>query len=116
MSDTRLFVYGTLRRGERAHNLLEKAQALGDARTAPSYQLVNLGPYPIMVAGGPTSVIGELYGVSRGLLRQLDSYEADDYHRRPITLEDGSTAEAYLGEPDLMHAGRPIPSGDWLAR
>ena len=52
--DMLLFVYGTLRRGEPNHRELGEARFLGRARTAPVYELVDLGSFPGLLEGGST--------------------------------------------------------------
>ncbi len=112
---TRVFVYGTLRSGESNHDLLATAAPAGPARTAPAFDLVSLGPFPGMVAGGRTAVTGELYDVDPATLAALDRLEGHPrlYERLPIRLEDGALVEAYL-RPKHRADRRPrIPSGDW---
>ena len=100
----RLFVYGTLKRGERAHERLAGATYLGVVRTQPEYALVALGWYPGLVAG-TQSVVGELYDAPDTLLPALDAFESVEtglYERTLVTLDDGSTALTYryLGRVD----------------
>ena len=49
---TRVFVYGTLLAGEPNHRLLEAASFVGPAETPPVFLLVDLGPFPALVACG----------------------------------------------------------------
>jgi gamma-glutamylaminecyclotransferase len=114
----RLFVYGTLMRGEPNHPLLSRARYLGAASTAPCFALADLGGSPALVAGGRTAVAGELYAVGPVTLARLDRFERHPflYRRATIPLADGSAAEAYLMEA-LAVAGCPaIASGDWRRR
>ena len=117
-ADLPLFVYGTLRRGERSHGLLTGAAGLGPARTRPDFELVVLGWYPALVAGGAVAVHGELYAVPAALWPALDAYEdcPGTYQRVRLTLDDGRQAQTYLlgaaraaGHPRLAH-------GDWTRR
>ena len=108
---TRLFVYGTLKRGRRNHLLLAAQHFLGPARTAPGFRLYDLGRYPGMVADtAGNAVTGELWLVSDECLAALDAFEGTDtglYRRMMVTLEDGTTAACYLyagpvvGRPEL---------------
>lgn len=110
----RVFVYGTLLSGEPNHPVLAGAAFLGPATTAPAFRLVNLGPYPALVADGATAVEGELYEVDDAGLARLDWLEGYPglYDRREIVLEAG-TAIAYLMRPEQV-AGMPrIASGRW---
>ena len=87
---TRLFIYGTLKRGQVNHHLLETATFLGEAHTVPHYRLLNLGWYPGLakVESSGMSISGELWEVSPQRLIELDAYEGDEYERLPITLLD----------------------------
>ncbi|MGL4422817.1 MAG: gamma-glutamylcyclotransferase family protein [Gemmataceae bacterium] len=95
-----LFVYGTLRRGERNHRRIADQTFLGLARTEPEYKRLNLGPYPGLVAG-TESVAGELYQVSDCALGELDDFEGVPtlFDRRAIALIDrppGELVQAYF--------------------
>jgi gamma-glutamylaminecyclotransferase len=112
----RLFVYGSLMRGEAHAGELGPALFLGPARTAAAYTLVNLGAYPAMLPGGATAVVGEVYEVSD--VARLDEFEEPSVYRRgPVALADGTAAEAYfLAEPPGPVPVAVIRSGDWRAR
>lgn len=111
----RVFVYGTLLRGEPNHELLGDSAFLGEARTDPAFSLVSMGSFPAMIRGGSTSVVGELYEVNNEVLRILDGLEGHPqwYRRTALVLTNGMSAHAYLMEPSEVE-GRPvIASGDW---
>jgi len=100
-----LFVYGTLKRGQRNHRLLADQRFVRNARTVRGYRVYDLGPHPAMVAdanAGP--VQGELFSVSETCMAELDDFEGvpDLFDRRRVELDDGTTAWAYLYV-------RPIP-------
>ena len=111
----RVFVYGTLLRGEVNHRLLSGARFLGVFRTAPCFSLFLLGAYPGAVMGGRAAVSGEVYEVSRACLHRLDRLEEYPslYDRRLIRTPHGPAwIYVYRGCLD----GRPlIRSGDWRA-
>ena len=94
---TLLFVYGTLMRGGRYHELLASARFCGEARTPPCFRLVELGEYPALVSGD-ACVSGELFQVDDETLAAIDELEGhpDLYERRRILLEGGIEAEAYF--------------------
>lgn len=113
----RVFVYGTLLAGEPNHYVLAGAAFLGPARTAPGFELFDLGPFPALVPGGATAVDGELYEVDDAGLARLDRLEGypDLYDRYHIPLAAGM-AIAYLMRPDQV-AGQPrVVSGRWRDR
>jgi gamma-glutamylcyclotransferase (GGCT)/AIG2-like uncharacterized protein YtfP len=109
-----LFVYGSLMRGEANHGRMGGAPLLQVARTAPEFTLVDLGPYPAMLADGTQAVTGELYEVDLTMLAGLDRFEAP-YGRTTIRLEGGREAEAYV-LPRGERQGPTIVSGDWRRR
>ncbi len=114
-STTKVFVYGTLRAGEPNHHLLDDHALVGEARTKPAFELVSLGAFPAMIAGGTTAVVGEVYEVDPFTLAALDRLEGHPrfYQRRPIRLEDGDEVFTYLLSPEQTRGRTRIPSGDW---
>jgi len=111
----RVFVYGTLRRGEVNHFLLDGAEWLGAHRTAPCFTLYLVGAYPGAVLGGATAIQGEVYAVDGTGLRRLDRLEdyPSLYDRRLIPSPHGR-AWIYLYRGRLND--RPvIHGGDWCA-
>jgi gamma-glutamylcyclotransferase (GGCT)/AIG2-like uncharacterized protein YtfP len=111
----RTFVYGTLLSGEPNHAQLGGARLLGPARTESRYMLVSLGPYPALLEGGTTSVVGEVYEVDDDLLAALDRFEGRPhlYQRTLVQLVGGESAHGYV----LARAAQPrypvIKGGDW---
>jgi gamma-glutamylcyclotransferase (GGCT)/AIG2-like uncharacterized protein YtfP len=112
----RIFVYGTLRKGECRHYLLEDSQFIGYAR-AKGYLLYNIGAYPGMVEGDG-KVVGEVYEIPETLFEKLDWVEGvPDLFRRElieVTLENGQTISAYAYIYNRKIDNKLlIPSGDW---
>ena len=112
-----VFVYGTLRVGEPYHHLMSACEHLGQRKTQPKYELVNIGRYPGLVANGRTSIVGDLFMVPPEALETLDEYEGypEDYSRESIDLEGSETATAYFYRLNIEKCPR-IPSGDWKKR
>lgn len=101
---TLLFVYGTLKQGQRAAARLAGQRCLGSARTGPGFTLYQLDGYPGLVRepDSDASVVGELWLVDDPCLHALDAYEgiAEGLYRReslPIRAPDQpATAETYV--------------------
>ena len=98
MASVRLFVYGSLKRGDRHHQELGGAKFLGTACTVDGYALVSWHDYLALVSGGDGSVPGELFEVDEALLRVLDEFEGDEYERGVVALKNdpSGAALAYL--------------------
>ncbi len=97
----RVFVYGTLMRGQCRAHVLREQRWLGEARTAPRYLLFDTGPYPAMVETVTgVEVEGEVWDVSRECLEILDGIEGVPrlYDRSFIRLTSPSCTDvqAYL--------------------
>jgi gamma-glutamylcyclotransferase (GGCT)/AIG2-like uncharacterized protein YtfP len=109
----RVFVYGTLLRGEVNCHLLADARYLGPHRTEPRFTLLVLGAYPGLVGGGDTAVHGEVYGVDAAGLRRLDQLE--DYPRlydRKLIRTPYGSAWIYLYRGPRRDRER-LGHGDW---
>jgi gamma-glutamylcyclotransferase (GGCT)/AIG2-like uncharacterized protein YtfP len=112
---TRLFLYGSLMRGLHNHHLLDGARFIAEDRTRAAFTLCDFGSFPAMVAGGTTSVAGEVWEVNADTLARLDALEGHPrwYRRTPIVLASRRKAETYLMPADKI-GGRPsVDSGDW---
>lgn len=112
----RVFVYGTLRRGEPNHWLLQGSRFLGEHRAGPGFVMVDLGTCPGVIPDGEGSVQGEVYRVDGKTLRRLDRLEAYPvvYTREEIETPFGR-AWIYLHRHARGRTG-VIASGDWLDR
>lgn len=115
-----IFIYGTLRQGQRAHHLMQGAMFQGKATT--SGRLVHVDEYPGLIACDDQQVTGELYLVSDQLLIELDRYEGcfespPHYLRQEtsVLLENGEkqSAQAYVFQLLEPHH-EEIESGDWV--
>ncbi len=113
-----LFVYGTLMSEEPEHARLAGAKALGAVATEAGFDLVDLGVEPALVAGGTSSVRGELYALTAAQLAAIDVHHGHPlrYRRAAIRLSDGRVVEAHLLASDQTRGRRRIRGGDWKAR
>jgi gamma-glutamylcyclotransferase (GGCT)/AIG2-like uncharacterized protein YtfP len=126
---TRLFVYGTLRKGSRNsmhHMLAGGATLVGQARMRG--RLFDLGEYPGFVPSDtvPGWVHGELYVLENSveMLARLDAYEGcGPGHPRPheferlcrdALMQSGASAQAWVYVYAGPVSGKPeIVSGDY---
>jgi gamma-glutamylaminecyclotransferase len=114
-----VFVYGTLLPGETWHAALTGARRVGPGRTLPTFELLDLGPFPGLVSGGATAVEGEVYALNAAHLDALDALKGhpEFYRRTAIELEDGREAFAYLLSPQRrLPSMRAITGGNWKKR
>ena len=88
---TRIFVYGTLKRGGCRSHVLQGQRLLGPARTTAKYRVYDTGSYPALVKADDDGIEieGELWEVDEACLEVLDSIEGIPtlYDRQPVELQ-----------------------------
>jgi gamma-glutamylcyclotransferase (GGCT)/AIG2-like uncharacterized protein YtfP len=114
----RVFVYGTLMKGEHHHEVLKEATFIGLSETEPSFELVQIDYYPALLSEGTTRIIGEVYEVDESTLAKLDELEEVPHYfvRERVQLADGSEAHVYLMPRERATGSEPIPSGYFRMR
>jgi len=115
---TTLFVYGTLRKKQGNHYLLDRSKFLGNAKTKLRYALYRSGVPFLSRSRAISQVIGEVYSVDDTTLKRLDQLEGhpDVYKREQdeVVLEDGTELIAWIYFYDAA-PGDLIQSGDFLS-
>ncbi|CAG9620361.1 gamma-glutamylcyclotransferase [Sutcliffiella rhizosphaerae] len=118
----KVFVYGTLRNGEKNARILKHARLLAEQSWTDDGSLYDTGyGYPAFAADKSGTVYGELYEVNEEELVKLDLLEEYEQGRvnnlyervtQTIHTDKGSiSAYVYIGRKDLFK--RRIPTGDW---
>ncbi|MCM3719052.1 gamma-glutamylcyclotransferase family protein [Fictibacillus phosphorivorans] len=119
-----VFVYGTLRKGEKYAYYLNKAECLGENCTIEGTLYDTGGGYPALLCeNSKIPVKGELYKITADQLKELDKleeYEEDGTHNLyeritvKVTTEDGEKdAIVYVMTSKRDHFKR-IKSNDWI--
>jgi gamma-glutamylcyclotransferase (GGCT)/AIG2-like uncharacterized protein YtfP len=118
-----VFVYGTLRLGERAYQKLEnRTEYVGNYRVPG--RIFNLGSFPGIRLDSPGvfTFCGDLFKIKdEDVLQALDGYEGyrEDDHAGSLYLRkviDVHGTPAYVYEFNRDIAASPIRSGDWKNR
>lgn len=115
MNTDRVFVYGTLMRGEAHHGRLEGAEFLGEHMTRPAYTMLHTGRYPGVVKGGYTAIRGEVYRLSPGTVARLDRFEdvPAEFFRARLATPWGRAWIYLYNRPGIR---RKVKGGNWRER
>jgi gamma-glutamylcyclotransferase (GGCT)/AIG2-like uncharacterized protein YtfP len=108
MASLLLFVYGTLKRGCRNHDLLADQEFLGEVQTLPRYRLFDTGSYPCLVEDQTRGIAisGELWRVEELCLPRLDCLEEVPhlFDRREVALlAVAGPSFTYVYQQDITH-------------
>jgi gamma-glutamylaminecyclotransferase len=119
VAQTTLFLYGTLKRGQRNHRFLAGQAFVGEARTVPCYRLYVCHGCPCLIedAGHGEAVRGEVWSVDDDALRRIDALEEVPilYSRRAIALQEiPAPVAAYFYNGDVTGAAEC--RGEWPSR
>ena len=97
-STRKVFVYGTLMKGEANHGYLENSICLGKA-TVKGYDMYDVGWYPA-ITPGDNLIIGELYCLPLSDIASIDMLEGEGslYAKKceTVTCDDGNETLAYV--------------------
>lgn len=113
---TRVFVYGTLMRGESNHHWMRGTRLLGAARSAPRFSLWSLNTYPVLCLGGRHRIYGEVYRLSPEKLRQLDLLEECPRYYRRARLPTRFGIAWFYYQPEPPVGSWPLLAGNWRRR
>ena len=109
----RVFVYGTLKRGQRNNHFLREAEFIARHTTAAIYSMYDFDDYPAVCIEGRHAVHGELYRVSDHQFRLIDDLEwyPHFYQRIEIPTDHGD-AWMYIVRRKLCR-GKRLLRGRW---
>lgn len=108
MNKERVFVYGTLKRGNSIRGLDRFGPAntfISEARTYESvFDLYSLGPFPAVTEEGEYHIQGEVWEVDKETFKHLDAIEGypDFYNRRRVNTTAGEAWMYFI--PNLKNA------------
>ncbi|MCX8084218.1 MAG: gamma-glutamylcyclotransferase [Calditerrivibrio sp.] len=97
---SKVFVYGTLKKGKQFNYLMKDAKFLGRAETVEKYAMYK-DNIPYVVKDEQVSTIkGEVYLVNEKILHELDKFEEHpNYYYRElikVRLDTGKEMDAYI--------------------
>ena len=109
----RVFVYGTLKSGQRNAHFLHGARCLGGHVTEAIYSMYEFGDFPAVCVDGQHSIDGEIYLVGGRQFRLLDELEwyPHFYQRIEIPTRHGD-AWMYIVRAELCYGKRRL-DGRW---
>lgn len=120
----KVFVYGTLKQGNRTRGMQHfggEAEFLGTAETSEAkYSMYDLGAFPAVVLGGEHKISGEVFEVDDVVLGVLDQIEGypDFYNRTEVDTTLGKAFIYHIKDIEHYHGEKIVPpTGDtitWL--
>lgn len=113
-----MFVFGRYRSGFNLNLVVARDKGYkGKAQTLPEFKLLNINnEFPIVVPGGKTAVIGEVYEIKLRTFDFMDELEEcpSTQWREIISLDNGMRAQIYfLPKHKAPNREEEITSGDW---
>jgi gamma-glutamylaminecyclotransferase len=114
---SKLFVYGTLKKGFGNHRLLEGQKLLGNA-TICGYEMYSMGNYPAIRQANEGYIHGELYEIEDTLWPRLDRLEGVPYLYTRETDTVWMDGKDETHQADIYVYANPIDgptmrSGEW---
>lgn len=113
----KVFVYGTLKKGEGNHRLLA-GRSVFCGEDCIRGKLFDLGPFPAAMKEGTDLIHGEIYMVGPTTLGALDRLEGHpSFYKREVvkTLNQKQDVWVYF-LPKMEHKALHLPNGVWSAR
>ena len=109
----RVFVYGTLKRGQRNFHFLEQAEFVGSFDTQSIYSMYDFEGYPAVCIDGVHAIEGEVFHVTDEEFRMLDELEWYPHFYQRIEIPT-AYGEAWMYIVKLEHChGKKQLEGIW---
>jgi gamma-glutamylcyclotransferase (GGCT)/AIG2-like uncharacterized protein YtfP len=109
----RVFVYGTLKRGQRNFHYLQAAEFVGSFSTESIFSMYAFDAYPAVCEQGRHAIHGEVYQVSDAQFRSLDQLEwYPEFYQRIVIPTYYGDAWMYVVKAELCQGKEMIP-GNW---
>lgn len=121
MKETKVFVYGTLKKGDKRRGLANWTSGvrfIGTAVTSdPSYSLYDLGAFPAAVINGNSHILGEVWAVDDQTMQELDDIEGYPafYKRTQVNTTQGRAWMYHIPDIKNYNATRVEPDTDRIA-
>ena len=108
---TRVFVYGSLKRGFGNNVLLDDAKFVSEDMTLPSWVMFSLGWFPGVAPGGQEytyMIKGEVYECNDAVIATLDRLESNGrfYTREIVPMKSGMEAWMYVLPSKDQYSGK----------
>lgn len=128
MKKTKIFVYGSLKRGfyngldlpywgDVGREAYEQIEFLGTATSSPEYTMISCGSYPAIIEYGNTSIVGEVWSIPNVILERIDRMEyGAGYYKTKIDVNGqiSGTFDVYCMDQDSISQYWPrLKSGVW---
>lgn len=115
---SRLFTYGTLKRGGLLHDFLRGSKFVGPGKMV-GFQLFDLGAFPMVYrTNDPRDRIhGEIFIVDNVTLELLDLIEGPMFRREVLPTTEGIFCNIFVwSSKEVPGQARVIPAGIWWGR
>lgn len=115
---TKIFVYGTLRKGEGLNEYMGNFKYLGVTKI-DGFEIYSNGYFPMIIRGNG-EVVGEVYEIENGQndISMLDRIECAYIRTKVNVVLNGEDVEVetYIYKDNIQETDVKINSGDWLVR
>lgn len=96
---TKVFVYGTLMKGNSNHRFLDGTKYIGSARIA-GYSMFEVTKHYPGIVHGSDDIYGEVYEINKDVLNRLDGLEGEGFLYKRIVdkavTDDGTEHDVYI--------------------